>query len=531
MEARSRIPHHVSDPPVDEDTLAVQARQIHATETNSAARNLAREAADSLRNYALGHALRTASIASGEEELNRSQQDAASLPAHSPMKRHQAAVGDSIGDAPATRSPKPQQQIPGSATDATGRVASETRASSYVSANAAEMDSFPVGSCPGCRLLAAEVQKLNHKLETLSRFVTRLASNVRTQAAQPPMQSLPEEWLPTDDLEYPGALPNSPVPIAPTQQQSLSRHDIATSSRARPLPEVIPSSADPHTSELARAESLKEQVEGMRARPAVSTSAALQDLATKEEVLRIELRVFQKQLLSNLTQLASRLATVEGDVLQNFDELHQLDASVTTRITELANSKLSAVDLKPRVLQILNTTRDESFELTKNLYLLLDLEVPSVQQAVLSSSQVRRDLVLSTPAIKATFDLVCATAQELKNLKRVVEFGGIMKDANAKTMNLFNLLLGIDVADENSLMGVRVTKVLPGGPCHAAGIHTGDVISKINRIPIQSKADFLRVVANVLPNSVVRLARIPPNRDIGDVVEVVASNGGFLVDS
>jgi putative serine protease PepD len=60
-----------------------------------------------------------------------------------------------------------------------------------------------------------------------------------------------------------------------------------------------------------------------------------------------------------------------------------------------------------------------------------------------------------------------------------------------------------DGAYRSSLGGVRVASVLAGGPAEAAGLRAGDVIMRIEDVPVGSPDDLVALIRKYAPGAVV----------------------------
>jgi len=53
--------------------------------------------------------------------------------------------------------------------------------------------------------------------------------------------------------------------------------------------------------------------------------------------------------------------------------------------------------------------------------------------------------------------------------------------------------------------GVRLVRVVPGGPAAQAGLQEGDVVARVGKTPVRGRASLMRTIGSVEPGATVTL--------------------------
>ena len=400
-------------------------------------------------------------------------------------------------------------------------------------------------TCAGCQKLRYEVQGLQQTVRTMQQQMTQLVHQARGNRG-----AISDNFAASDEPTHFGRVFDE----LDNGGGRDTYRDGGSSGARRPAQDDVEDDVsefsvdaihDPglrdYLEELNKAKRLRRQSEGIQGgssgrrspgRRGGGLNDSRQNVETRDSILRRELETFEKRLLKAMVQLANRVSTLEGDSLRTIDEL-----SVSKKESmAMLESVVRRHELKPLVLQVVETTRRQGDEQVSNLYNLFQLQPAAVQSAVSSRSpQQCIDVVLGAPAFRGIFDMSIECSRQVAELKEMVMIRGVGGPADggatAKTLPPHQRLLGMDLVDENDLRGLRVAEVYTGSPAQASGIHPGDRICKVNGVAVVTVEDFITVMSGVLPNSVVRLHRSRGdgrNASIVDIVDVIASTGTYL---
>jgi hypothetical protein len=316
----------------------------------------------------------------------------------------------------------------------------------------------------------------------------------------------------------------SSSPSPPPQTSSSSWNAASAGANRTPPP---PPPKDEYEAELQRSDALRSRAGAAEAQQSERHFQATSPLHRDQQNLvavKAELRVFEKRMLTSLTKLANRIAAVEGDNATVIETNEALQEALAKTLHELSADKVSRGELKQLVLPIVDTARDITAERVGNIYELLGWPEARVQQAIASRDPDRiTDAVFSSPPLARLVDGLVRTSNDVQALREELHHLHHIRMIDGPVLGSKQRFLGLAVEDELELRGVRVSQVFAGGPGHLAGFRVGDVITTVNRVHVTCKADFLRVMSSVLPNSVVRITRIGDGRRVADEVEVIAA--------
>jgi hypothetical protein len=394
-----------------------------------------------------------------------------------------------------------------------------------------------VESCAGCQRLSNELRVLQRTVRDLQHQMGEVIYATRNMQSTSALSQAEVAQFPLG-----GELANSYTMLRGAEQQQHRQHverqnnnDNDDTQSEISMGAVQDPGLREYFEELNKARKLKRESEDINGSgPGANLNPSeVKALSTRDALLRKDLETFEKRLLKAMVGLANRVATLEGDALRTVDEI----VTMKKESRAVFESVVQTSDLKPKVLQILETTKRRSDEDIQNLYDLLQLQPHAVQTAVASrSSQQCLDLLLSTPAFKGLLDVAIKANERVQQVERETIWQAENKAINGATGTLrpFQRLLGMDLVEENDLRGLLVADVFTGGPAQSAGIRRGDRICKVNQNPVVTVQDFMDAMASVMPNSIVRLHRLPGGRSTAggpEVVDVLASTTGFMTTS
>jgi hypothetical protein len=388
--------------------------------------------------------------------------------------------------------------------------------------------------CAGCARLRGDVHDLRETVASLEATLARVTFSVRALTNREASLGRPRGergWEEDDDgaaaHEREGGqhqahrrhMSSSPSP--PPQTSASSWNAASAGANRTPPPK------DEYEAELQRSDALRSRAGAAEAQQSErhfqATSPLLRDQQNLVAV-KAELRVFEKRMLTSLTKLANRIAAVEGDNATVIETNEALQEALAKTLHELSADKVSRGELKQLVLPIVDTARDITAERVGNIYELLGWPEARVQQAIVSRDPDRiTDAVFSSPPLARLVDGLVRTSNDVQGLREELHHLHHIRMVDGPVLGSKQRFLGLAVDDELELRGVRVSQVFAGGPGHLAGFRVGDVITTVNRVHVTCKADFLRVMSSVLPNTVVRITRIGDGRRVADEVEVIAA--------
>ncbi|PBJ68949.1 hypothetical protein BCY84_20643 [Trypanosoma cruzi cruzi] len=249
----------------------------------------------------------------------------------------------------------------------------------------------------------------------------------------------------------------------------------------------------------------------------------------------------EEKFLTVIIALAKRVRRLEADLEASLEQVRVMESAAIERDMKLNRTKVDHNEIEEVVAKALSNTYMEDFNELTNFYRMWELNPKDVRQALDSSSLSSCiDLLLRTPPFARVLRIMMDKDSEILNAlheqqrcsleaeRRAYyeskplpnnQVDGSLTTVQKEIIPLHEQLLGIYLADEEGLEGVRVISV----PAASQAVHAvsyGDVIVQVNHVTVHSVADVSYVLSRTRPSAPVALSILARNKPYLRIVEV-----------
>ncbi|EKF29887.1 hypothetical protein MOQ_006311 [Trypanosoma cruzi marinkellei] len=252
----------------------------------------------------------------------------------------------------------------------------------------------------------------------------------------------------------------------------------------------------------------------------------------------------EEKFLTVIIALAKRVRRLEADLEASLEQVRVMESAAIERDMKLNRTKVDHNEIEEVVAKALSNTCMDDLNELKFFYRMWEINPKDVRQALDSSSSTSCiDLLLRTPPFARVLRIMMDKDSEILNAlheqqrcsleaerRAYYEFkplpsnqtDGSLINVQKEIIPLHEQILGIYLADEEGLEGVRVISVPAGSPAVNA-LKYGDVIVQVNHVTVHSVADVSYVLSRIRTSAPVTLSILARNKPYLRIVEVMPS--------